>query len=195
MIRTWLAAALGSIFLAGSSTGAGLPRADKMPMKERPESTTRELGRNASTTRPSIAVDVMCVGNAVNARELTLSTSACTTWPAIIAIAHARTAAKVGGCSVSRVLKPIAKQSLQLFDAIADGINSLFGATILQIPQTIERFPYGYTAHSNGRAVCARQLVGFGDTRPRFFNEVSATEFDANEISAPRVYRNDFLTG
>jgi hypothetical protein len=76
MIRTWLAAALGSIFLAGSSTGAGLPRADKMPMKERPASTTRELGRNASTTRPSIAVDVMCVGNAVNARELTLSTSA-----------------------------------------------------------------------------------------------------------------------
>lgn len=121
--------------------------------------------------------------------------SACTTWPAIIAIAHARTAAKVGGCSVSRVLKPIAKQSLQLFDAIADGINSLFGATILQIPQTIERFPYVYTAHSNGRAVCARQLVGFGDKRPRFFNEVSATEFDANEISAPRVYRNDFLTG
>ena len=68
MVRTWLAAALGSIFLAGSTTGASVPRNDRPPMRERPASSTREIS----------TVDIACVSAAVAVREQAISTAAAT---------------------------------------------------------------------------------------------------------------------
>ncbi len=63
-MREWLAAAIGSIFLAGSSTGAALPRNDRAPIKERPASSTRQIS----------AIDIACISAAVAARESALAT-------------------------------------------------------------------------------------------------------------------------
>ena len=76
MIRSWLAAALGSIFLAGTTTGAGLPRNDRQPENRPPASSTRPfLEGRASTTPASQPVDIACVGAAVAARETALITA------------------------------------------------------------------------------------------------------------------------
>lgn len=63
-MREWLAAAIGSIFLAGSSTGAALPRNDKQMGRERPASSTKQIQ----------AIDVACINAAVVTRETTLGT-------------------------------------------------------------------------------------------------------------------------
>lgn len=68
MVKEWLAAAIGSLMIAGSSTGAAINRENRQPDRERP----------ASTTRLVTTADVMCVGAAVQARETSLSAAAAT---------------------------------------------------------------------------------------------------------------------
>ena len=90
MVKAWLTAALGSIFLMGSTTGAGMHEKDRRPMNERPASTSRPM---ASSSRAMKDVDIACVGAAVAARETSLSSAAATQNQAVATAYAARAAA------------------------------------------------------------------------------------------------------
>lgn len=83
MIRSWLAATVGTLFIAGSSTGAALQHNEQRPNPERTGTSTRQIQ----------AVDVACVQAAISARELALSSAATTQSQAVIAAYAARASA------------------------------------------------------------------------------------------------------
>lgn len=94
MVKSWLVAAIGSLFAVGSSTGAGLPHNDRPPVRERPATSSRERNeRPASSTRQTKIVDIACVGAAVAARETALTSAASTETQAIAAAYTARASA------------------------------------------------------------------------------------------------------
>ncbi len=92
-MREWLAAALGSLFLAGSTSGAALPRNDSMMGKERPTTSALQKDRPASSSRQIDAVDVACINTAVATRESTLATALGTHQQTMTAAYAARAAA------------------------------------------------------------------------------------------------------
>lgn len=82
MIKEWLAAAIGSVMMFGSSS-AGMAQNDARPMKDRPASTTRHVS----------ATDIACVGAAVAAREAALSSAMQTHGGAVLAAYTSRASA------------------------------------------------------------------------------------------------------
>ena len=94
MVKSWLVAAIGSLFAVGSSTGAGMPHNDRPPIRERPATSSRERNeRPASSTRPTKIVDIACVGTAVAARENALTSAASTETQSVAAAYAARASA------------------------------------------------------------------------------------------------------
>ncbi len=88
-MKAWLAAALGSLFIMGSSSGAVMHERGKAPMNERPASTSRAMRDGAGDK----IVDIACVAAAVSARETSLSTGAALQTQAVAAAYTARAAA------------------------------------------------------------------------------------------------------
>ncbi len=105
MIRSWLAAALGTLFLAGSSTGASLPNNDQRP-------------HQPAAARQALAVDTACVGAAVHAREeaLTLASAAQTQ---TVAAAYAARAAALDTAYTSTDLSSVRNSVRTAWDTFA----------------------------------------------------------------------------
>ncbi len=79
-MKEWLVAAIGSMFLLGSSSGAAIQEKGKMPRPERPASTSQQM-RN---------IDITCVAAAVNTRETTLASVVSTHQQSVAAAYAAR---------------------------------------------------------------------------------------------------------
>ncbi len=88
-MKAWLAAALGSLFIMGSSSGAAMQERGRAPMNERPASTSRAM-KDGGGDRP---VDIACVAAAVSARETSLSAGAALQTQAVAAAYAARATA------------------------------------------------------------------------------------------------------
>ncbi len=121
-MREWLAAALGSLFLAGSSTGAALPRMEKQMGKERPATSSMQMmakDRPASSTKTGQAIDPACIAAAVATRETALATVVSTQHQSI-ATAYAARATALNTAYAGTDAKTIKENVKKAWDTFAE---------------------------------------------------------------------------